>query len=170
MKETTTNTINFNDLFPKDPYCGKSLSEIRRPSSPRYYPLYEKRDKFVFDSDQDYANHLFQYIQMSEEKLNRKDTIKRLKSIKRYFNNETAQKIFNRLISDVRCLDRIVFISDGSYRTHRIWYGYAVLSVDIDDGKYNFNLKSIYPTEDGEKAMKAFNLILGRYEKIFIQV
>lgn len=166
----TTNTINWDELFPKYPDCGKTLSEIRRPSSPKYYPLYEKRDKCIFDSDQEYANHLFEYIQKSEEKLSRKDTIRRLKSIERYFNNETAKKIFNRLISDVRCLDRIVFVHDGSFRTHRIWYGYAGLSVDIDDGKYNFNIRSIYPTENGKKAMKAFKTILEKFEKIFIQV
>lgn len=167
MNETTTNTI---ELFSKSPDCGKTLSEIRRPSSPKFYPLYEERDKLIFDSDQEYANHLFEYIQESEEKLSRKDTIKRLKSIEEYFNNKTAKKIFNRLISDTNCLDRIVFVNDGSYRTHRIWYGYAGLSVDIDDGKYNFNIRSIYPTENGKKAMKAFKTILEKFEKIFIQV
>ncbi len=165
MRETTTNTINFA------PECGKTLSEIRRPSTPKYLPLYEKRNTFMFNSDQEYANDLFAYIQMSEEKLSRKDTIRRLKSIKRYFNDKTAIKIFNRLISDVRCLDRIVFVNDGSYRTHRIWYGYRGLSVDIDDGKYDFGITSMYPTTtNGKEAMRAFELILKRYEKIFIQV
>lgn len=165
MRETTTNTINFA------PECGKTLSEIRRPSTPKYLPLYEKRDKFIFNSDQEYANHLVEYIQRSEEKLSRKDTIRRLKSIKQYFNDKTAKRIFNRLISDVRCLDRIVFVNDGSYRTHRIWYGYRGLSVDIAEGKYDFDIKSMYPTTtNGKEAMRAFELILKRYEKIFIQV
>ena len=162
MSKTTTNTINFD---------GKTLSEIRRPSTPKYLPLYEKRDKHLFDSDQEYANDLVAYIQKSEEKLSRKDTIRRLKSIKQYFNDKTAIKIFNRLISDVRCLDRIVFVNDGSYRTHRIWYGYRGLSVDIADGKYDFDINSMYPTtKNGKEAMRAFELILKRYEKIFIQV
>mgnify|MGYP004640510649 CR=1 FL=1 len=161
MSKTTTNTINFN---------GKTLSEIRRPSTPKYLPLYEKRDKFIFNSDQEYANNLVKYIQKSEEKLSRKDTIRRLKSIKRYFNDKTAKRIFNRLISDVRCLDRIVFVDDGSYRTHRIWYGYRGLAVDIADGKSDFDIRSMYPTTNGKEAMKAFQLILKRYEKIFIQV
>lgn len=164
MRETTTNTINFA------PECGKTLSEIRRTSTPKYFPLYEKKDKNIFYSDQEYANHLVEYIQRSEEKLSRKDTIRRLKSIKRYFNDKTAKRIFNRLISDVRCLDRIVFVNDGSYRTHRIWYGYSGLSVDIDDGKYDFDIRSMYPTTNGKEAMKAFELILKRYEKIFIQL
>lgn len=162
MSKTTTNTTNFD---------GKTLSEIRRPSTPKYLPLYEKRDKYLFDSDQEYANDLVAYIQKSEEKLSRKDTIRRLKSIKLYFNDKTAIKIFNRLISDVRCLDRIVFVNDGSFRTHRIWCGYRGLSVDIDDGKSDFNISSMYPTTtNGKEAMKAFELILKRYEKIFIQV
>lgn len=142
MRETTTNTINFATE------CGKTLSEIRRPSTPKYFPLYAKR-----------------------KKLSRKDTIRRLKSIKQYFNDKTAKRIFNRLISDVRCLDRIVFVNDGSYRTHRIWYGYRGLAVDIDDGKYGFGINSMYPTTtNGKEAMRAFELILKRYEKIFIQV
>lgn len=165
MRETTTNTINFAQE------CGKTLSEIRRPSTPKYFPLYGKRDKHIFSSDQEYANRLVEYIQRSEEKLSRKDTIRRLKSIKQYFNDKTAIKIFNRLISDVRCLDRIVFVNDGSYRTHRIWYGYRGLSVDIADGKYDFDINSMYPTtKNGKEAMRAFELILKRYEKIFIQV
>ncbi len=165
MRETTTNTINFA------PECGKTLSEIRRPSTPKYFPLYKKRKKYIFSSDQEYANDLFAYIQKSEEKLSRKDTIRRLKSIKQYFNDKTAKRIFNRLISDVRCLDRIVFVDDGSYRTHRIWYGYSGLAVDIDDGKDDFGFNSMYPTTtNGKEAMRAFELILKRYEKIFIQV
>lgn len=170
MRKTTTNTINFNENFPKSPDCGKTLSEIRRPSTPKYFPLYKKRNKYFYDSDQEYANTLFKYIQSSEKKLSRKDTIRILKSIKRYFNDKTAKRIFNRLISDVRCLDRIVFVNDGSFRTHRIWYGYRGLSVDIDDGKYDLSI-SMYPTTtNGKEAMKAFKLILKRYEKIFIQV
>ena len=42
MRETTTNTINFA------PECGKTLSEIRRPSTPKYFPLYAKRKKLIF--------------------------------------------------------------------------------------------------------------------------
>lgn len=161
MNETTTNTI---ELFSKSPDCGKTLSEIRRPSSPKFYPLYEKRDKFIFDSDQEYVNHLFEYIQESEEKLSRKDTIRRLKSIEGYFNNETAKKIFNRLISDTNCLDRIIFINDGSYRTHRIWYTFEE-DVCVD------SINSSYSTsEEGQKAMKSFKTILEKFEKIFIQV
>lgn len=160
----TTNTINLDDFFPEYPFCGKSLSEIRRPSSPKYYPLYEKRDEIIFDSDQEYANRLFEYIQESEEKLSRKDTIRRLKSIKGYFNNETAQKIFNILISDVSCLDRIVFVNDGSYRTHRIWYTFE------EDLCVDYINSSSSTSEEGQKAMKAFKRILEKFEKIFIQV
>lgn len=41
MRETTTNTINFA------PECGKTLSEIRRPSTPKYF-LYTKKETNIF--------------------------------------------------------------------------------------------------------------------------
>ena len=89
---------------------------------------------------------------------------------------ETAKRLVEKMNSlikanKIKSSSRIVFVNDGSYRTHRIWYGYRGLSVDIDDGKYDFGINSMYPTTtNGKEAMRAFELILKRYEKIFIQV
>lgn len=157
-----------SDYFNK-PDCGKTLSEIITPSSPNYYPLYEKRDR-DFSSDQKYANFLFAYIKKSETKLTREETIEKLKIKKNLFNNKTAKIIFNRLISDKSCLDKIVFVNDGSYRTARIWDCYGTISVEIMDEK-NQKYRSMYLTnKDPEQALKAFYTMIERYEKIFIQV
>ena len=147
MRETTTNTINFA------PECGKTLSEIRRPSTPKYFPLYEKKDKNIFYSDQEYANHLVEYIQRSEEKLSRKDTIRRLKSIKRYFNDKTAIKIIKiRFIPIIRRYlpfllsqklinkIKIVTISSPIKVNPKSWKRYAIPNIIVVKPHRNNNI------------------------------
>jgi hypothetical protein len=149
------------------------LSKIRA-TKPGFDPLYTRRDKFIYPSDEEYAEKLRVYIPESEEKLDRNATLQKLKHIEYLFNkNKCSKKIFNRLISDVRCLDKIVFVNDGSYCAHKIYVTVDDVRIEMCEYKTEYPfIRSGYSTKSHDKkiVLKKFERIISSSEKIFIQI
>lgn len=117
------------------------------------------------------------YILKTELKLPNKQTAKVLLKIRDYYNSIGNVKIvefINILIGNTKYHKKIVFVRDGSYRTHRIWIDYNLISVDIIPANID-SISYIYKdmfsiSEDYSNSVTALKRIFNSYEKIFIQI
>lgn len=127
--------------------------------------LYEAHNPLIFNSEEEYQSKLKQYILESEIKLSEKDTRKKLLQIRDRLIDPSEKEFLNFIIGNSRYHKKIVFVTDGSYRNHRIWKksrkDYMCLLYFDKFYEISSNL---------QKAKEDMKNIMNSFEKIFIQI
>lgn len=150
----------------------RKLAKLLEPA-PGYMPLYKLIDFTMPESSLEYANRLKKYIARSEKTYDLATTKEKLGIYKElFYKNEAGKEIFDKILSDAECLQKVVFVDDGSYRTHRIWFDRRTLTlfIEIYDEKFQYTNSMYSITGEPEEALKAFYTIIESFEKIFLQL
>lgn len=114
------------------------------------------------------------YKKSTEIKLMRSETLKVLHNMKARCEcqgNNVTKYIFNRLISDASCLDRIIFVTQPYFRNHLISEMSDCIHIHIHSPKLDDGINDVFSAKDKpEEALKAFFNIIGKFEFIFVYI
>ena len=120
------------------------------------------------------AIYLKLYKGSTEIRLRKDECLRMLKSMKLRCNsedNKVTNYIFNRLMSDTRCLSKIVFVTNPNYRNHLITEKSGNLYIEIYlPGFKNGNNEVFNTSTEPDDSLKAFKRIISEFDVIFIKV
>lgn len=108
------------------------------------------------------------YRKTTEFKLSRKETVNKiLKFIKDNNISDNDMKIFNKILGDHQVLDKLIFVTDGSFRANRLYYNGGFM---VECGKEYYCSSSPTMYRKWVSPNKLINNIKNNYEVIFIHL
>lgn len=121
-----------------------------------------------------FETFLPKYRKESEIKLSQKESVKKiLKFINDNHITDDDMKVFNKILGDHQILSKIIFVSDGSYRSHKIFFSRFNFknmnssSISIIDHYFK---KDDYGLTIHIDPIDHLNVLKHKYESIFIQL
>lgn len=114
------------------------------------------------------------YKERTEISIIRSEKLKLLENMKARCNtdnNKVTKYIFNRLMSDTRCLDKIIFVTKPDLRNHLIVEMFGSIYIQIHSPKLDEGINDIFSANDEPcETLKSFKKIIDDFSSIFVQI